>query len=453
MKGKASLLIVDDELSIRDTLKIALEREGYRVETACDGLAALQIAKEMEIDVLLTDLKMAGMNGIELMEAMKDVQNNFETIVISAYTDIKKAVESIKLGAFDYLQKDFTIDELVITIKKAVERKQLLDENRLLRQKLTSRYRFEDIVGKSGRVVTLYKLIEKVATGKANVLITGESGTGKEIFAKAIHKKSDRRFKPFIAINCAALPENLLESELFGHEKGAFTGAVVQKVGKFEQADGGTIFLDEIGELSSVLQAKLLRFLQEREFERVGGLEKIKVNVRIITATNKRLDKAMEEGEFREDLYYRLNVVNFMIPPLRERKEDIPLLAQYFLNQYNTEYSKSINLISVDTLEYLMAYKWPGNVRELKNIIERAVAIADERDRTILPRHLPVNILGRDSIFKEEEKEILTLMECEKHHIINTLKKVEGNKTIAAKKLNINRQTLYNKIKQYNIDA
>ncbi len=453
MKDKAFLLIVDDEPSIRDTLKIALEREGYRVVCACNGPEALQIAKETNIDILLTDLRMAGMDGIELMEAMRDVQSNFETIVISAYTDIKKAVESIKLGAFDYLQKNFTIDELVITIKKAVERKQLLEENRLLKQRLTNRYRFEDIVGKSGCIVALYKLIEKVAPGKANVLITGESGTGKEIFAKAIHKKSNRRFKPFITINCAALPENLLESELFGHEKGAFTGAVTQKIGKFEQADGGTIFLDEIGELSPVLQAKLLRFLQEREFERVGGLNKIRVNVRIISATNKDLEKAMENGEFRDDLYYRLNVVSFKIPPLRERKEDIPLLSQYFLNQYNTEYNKDITLISVDTLEYLTAYNWPGNVRELKNVIERAVAIADDRDGTILPRHLPVNILGSDSSCKEKEKEILTLMECERHHIINTLKKVDGNKTTAAKILNINRQTLYNKIKQYNIDA
>ncbi len=453
MKNKASLLIVDDEVSIRDTLKIALEQEGYRVKSACNGLEALQIAKEVDIDVLLTDLRLVGMDGIELMEAMMDVQSNFETIVISAYADIRKAVESIKLGAFDYLQKTFIIDELIISIRKAVERKQLLEENRALKKKLTSRYRFEDIVGKSGCIIALYNLIEKIAPGKANVLITGESGTGKEIFAKAIHKKSDRRFEPFVAINCAALPENLLESELFGHEKGAFTGALVRKTGKFEQADGGTIFLDEIGEISPVLQAKLLRFLQEREFERVGGLEKIRVNVRIIAATNKDLEKAREEGRFRDDLYYRLNVVNFEIPPLRERKEDIPLLSQYFLNQYNTEYNKEIGLISVDTLEYLMFYNWPGNVRELKNVMERAVAIADERDRTILPRHLPINVLGGDSGHKEEGKGILTLSECEKHHIMNTLERVGWNKTIAAKKLNINRQTLYNKIKQYNIDA
>jgi DNA-binding NtrC family response regulator len=452
MKDRITLLIVDDEPSIRKTLKIALEREGYKVESACNGPEALQIAKKINIDVLITDLRMAGMDGIELMETMKDTQSNFETIVISAYADIKKAVESIKLGAFDYLQKNFSIDELVVTVKKAVERKQLLEENRILRQKLNSRYRFEDIVGKSDRIVALYKLIEKIAPSKANVLIMGESGTGKEVFAKAIHKKSDRRFKPFVAINCAALPENLLESELFGHEKGSFTGAISQKNGKFEQADGGTIFLDEIGELSSVLQAKMLRFLQEREFERVGGLDKIKVNVRIISATNKDLEKAMLSGKFRDDLYYRLNVVSFRIPPLRERKEDIPLLSQYFLNQYNIEYNKSINLISVDTIEYLMAYNWPGNVRELKNTIERAVAIADEMDDIILPRHLPLNILGVDNCRKEEQKEILTLMECEKYHIVNTLKKVDGNKTTAAKLLNINRQTLYNKIKQYNID-
>lgn len=452
MMDKAFLLIVDDESSIRDTLEIALKMEGYRVASACNGEEALQIAKETSIDVLLTDLRMAGMDGIELMETMKGIQDNFETIVISAYADIKKAVEAIKLGAFDYLQKDFTIDELAIAIKKAIERKQLLEENKLLKKKLASRYRFENIVGKSESIIALYKLIEKVAPSKANVLITGESGTGKEIFAKAIHKKSDRRFKPYIAINCAALPENLLESELFGHEKGAFTGAVMQKTGKFEQADGGTIFLDEIGELSSVLQAKLLRFIQEREFERVGGLEKIRVNVRIVAATNRDLQEAMRKGQFRDDLYYRLNVVSFEIPPLKKRKEDIPLLSQYFLNQYNTEYNKKISLISVDTLEYLIAYHWPGNVRELKNVIERAVALANESDGAILPRHLPINILGIKK-GSGEEKEFLTLMECEKHHIMNTLKRVDGNKTIAAKKLNINRQTLYNKIKQYNIDV
>lgn len=448
---KENILIVDDEPSIRDILEVVLGEAGYHVETVGNGKAALDAIKSHgPFDLLITDLRMPGMDGIELMEKVKQFDGEIETIIISAYADIKQAVRAIKLGAFDYLQKNFSTDELLLTVEKALERRHLRQENRCLKQKLENRYKFEDIVYESQKIKNICEVIERIAPTRASVLVTGESGVGKEVFARAIHKKSDRRDRPFVAINCSTLPDNLLESELFGHEKGSFTGAVARKIGKLELAQGGTVFLDEIAEISPFLQTKLLRFLQELEFERLGGLEKIKVDVRIIAATNKDLVKAIDSGEFREDLYYRLNVINLHIPPLRDRKQDIPLLAQLFLNQYNREYGRNINLISIKSLEYLMAYSWPGNVRELKNTMERAVAIADPKDDILLPRHLPPEILGKE-IPGEEEKNMLSLAEFEKQHILNTLKRVNWNKSLAAQQLEINRQTLYNKMKQYGI--
>ena len=324
----------------------------------------------------------------------------------------------------------------------------------VLKQKLKNKYKFEDIIYKNSKIEKLCNVIDRVAPTKASVLITGESGVGKEVFAKAIHKRSKRKYAPFITINCGAIPEDLLESELFGHEKGSFTGAISQKPGKFEIANGGTIFLDEIAGTSPFMQTKILRFLQEHEFERVGGLERIKVDVRIIAATNKDIAKAMEKGEFRDDLYYRLNVINIHIPPLRERRDDILLLAQFFLNQFNQEYDKKIKIISTEVMELLLLYSWPGNVRELKNVIERAVAIANERDEVVLPRHLPIELIGENDKADRDyygDKKILSLAEFEKRHIINILKRVNWNKSLAAKKLGINRQTLYNKLKQYDI--
>ena len=449
------VLIVDDEPSIREILSLILEDAGYNVVTAENGVAALDILKaDWDFDLLLTDLRMPHMDGVELFERAREINADIEAVIISAYSDVKKAVKAIKLGVFDYLQKDFDSEELLLTVRKAIERKKLLEENMALKQKLKNKYKFEDIVYKNEKIEKLCNVIDRVAPTKASVLITGESGVGKEVFAKAIHKRSKRKYAPFITINCGAIPEDLLESELFGHEKGSFTGAISQKPGKFEIANGGTIFLDEIAETSPFMQTKILRFLQEHEFERVGGLERIKVDVRIIAATNKDIAKAMEKGEFRDDLYYRLNVINIHIPPLRERRDDILLLAQFFLNQFNQEYDKKIKIISTEVMELLLLYSWPGNVRELKNVIERAVAIANERDEVVLPRHLPIELIGENDKADRDyygDKKILSLAEFEKRHIINILKRVNWNKSLAAKKLGINRQTLYNKLKQYDI--
>lgn len=449
------VLIVDDEPSIREILSLILEDAGYNVVTAENGVAALDILKaDWDFDLLLTDLRMPHMDGVELFERAREINADIEAVIISAYSDVKKAVKAIKLGVFDYLQKDFDSEELLLTVRKAIERKKLLEENMVLKQKLKNKYKFEDIIYKNSKIEKLCNVIDRVAPTKASVLITGESGVGKEVFAKAIHKRSKRKYAPFITINCGAIPEDLLESELFGHEKGSFTGAISQKPGKFEIANGGTIFLDEIAETSPFMQTKILRFLQEHEFERVGGLERIKVDVRIIAATNKDIAKAMEKGEFRDDLYYRLNVINIHIPPLRERRDDILLLAQFFLNQFNQEYDKKIKIISTEVMELLLLYSWPGNVRELKNVIERAVAIANERDEVVLPRHLPIELIGENDKADRDyygDKKILSLAEFEKRHIINILKRVNWNKSLAAKKLGINRQTLYNKLKQYDI--
>ncbi len=449
------VLIVDDEPSIREILSLILEDAGYCVMRAENGVEALEILKaDSDYDLLLTDLRMPYMDGVELFERAREFNEDIEAVIISAYSDVKKAVKAIKLGVFDYLQKDFDSEELLLTVRKAIERKKLLEENMALKQKLKNKYKFEDIIYKNIKIEKLCNVIDRVAPTNASVLITGESGVGKEVFAKAVHKRSKRKYAPFITINCGAIPEDLLESELFGHEKGSFTCAISQKLGKFEIANGGTIFLDEIAETSPFMQTKILRFLQEHEFERVGGLEKIRVDVRIIAATNKDIAKAMEKGEFRDDLYYRLNVINIHIPLLRERRDDILLLAQYFLNQFNQEYDKKIKIISTEVMELLLLYSWPGNVRELKNVIERAVAIANERDEVVLPRHLPIELIGEnDKIEKDyyDDKKVLSLAEFEKRHIINILKRVNWNKSIAAKKLGINRQTLYNKLKQYDI--
>lgn len=451
---RGKILIVDDEVSIRETLKVLLEDADYFVKTASDGFEAIEILKNSDFDLVLCDLRMPKMDGVELFEKIREFDSSVEFVIISAYADIKKAVKAIKMGAFDYLQKNFSTDELLVTVEKALEKKRLLEENRILKKKLEEKKFDEDVVFRSKEIENILKLIDKIAPTKATVLITGESGVGKEVFARLIHKKSDRRKAPFLAVNCAALPDELLESELFGHERGAFTGAVAQKKGKFEIADGGTIFLDEIAEASALMQSKLLRFLQEGEFERVGGLKKIKVNVRVIAATNKDLVRSIEAGEFREDLYYRLNVINLHIPPLRKRKEDIPVLTQYFLNYYNSEYSKNIQSISDETMELLLSYQWPGNVRELKNAVEHAVAVADIRDTALQPRHLPPEITGgkidtgkSQTASKEGQK--VSLEEFEKQHILKVLESVNWNKSLAAKILGINRQTLYNKLRRY----
>lgn len=450
--SKTTILLVDDEKSIRETLKILLEDAGYKVLLAKDGFEALEYLKDYIIDILITDLRMPKMDGIELMEKALEIYPYIQIIFISAYADIKCAVKAIKMGAFDYIQKSFCVEELLVTVEKAVERKRLIEENYKLRKQIEKSYQYDGVIGKSEKMQLLFSMVDRIASSRATVLLTGESGVGKEVFAKLIHKKSSRRDKKFVTINCGAIPENLIESELFGHEKGAFTGASYTKIGKFEQANGGTIFLDEIGELPLSMQVKFLRVLQERQFERVGSLKSINVDVRVIAATNKDLLEEVKKGNFREDLYYRLNVVNIKIPPLRERKDDIPLLAEKFLDEFSKEYNKKLKLIDIETMNILVQHPWKGNVRELRNVIERSVVVAEENEEILSNHHLPSEIIGQENISESRWKEGITLKEFEKILIINTLKKVNGNKSKAAEILGIKRQTLYNKIKEYNID-
>lgn len=446
-----TLLLVDDEKSIRETLKIVLESQEYRVITAKDGYEAIDYLEQNMIDILITDLKMPGMNGIQLMERALDIDPFIEVIFISAYADIKSAVKALKMGAFDYIEKSFSTEELIFTVRKAAERKNLVEENRNLRRRLYGEYNYEGVIGKSENMQRLFYLVDRIARSKANILLTGESGVGKDVFARLIHKKSSQELKRFVPINCGAIPENLIESELFGHEKGAFTGAIQMKRGKFELAHNGTLFLDEVGELPLPMQVKFLRVLQEKQFYRVGSEKSIQVDVRIIAATNKDLMEEIKRGRFREDLYYRLNVVNLEIPSLRERREDIPLLAEKFLVEFAEEYNKKMKYIDIETLEYLMEYEWKGNVRELRNVVERSVLFADSDEELLLKEHLPIEITGIVKERVSKDKKHMSLRDYEKIIIENTLKRNDGNKTKVAGILGIRRQTLYNKIKEYNI--
>jgi DNA-binding NtrC family response regulator len=449
----AKVLLVDDEAKIREILKLVLEKEGYQVHTSKNGSEALSALENEYFDVMITDLKMPKMDGLELMREIKQKGIKVNVVFITAYADIKDAVEAIKLGAFDYLEKNFKMEELLSVIKGAVKEQKMIGENESLKKKLAEHDSFFGIIGESPKIKEIKDLIIKIANSQASVLLTGESGTGKEMFARAIHMCSKRKNKPFVAINCAALPQTLLESELFGYEKGAFTGALKQKKGKFEQANEGTIFLDEIGEMNIQTQSKLLRVLQEREYERVGGLETIKIDIRVITATNRDLEEAIKAGDFREDLYYRINVIPIHIPPLRERREDIPLLAEYFLKKFNVDYRKNIELISMEVIDIFMEYDWPGNIRELKNVIERAVAIAEPDVDILMPHHLrPQLICPKKEKDLLEIQDGLSLADFEKYYIYNTLKKVNWNKSKAAQILGINRQTLYNKMRELNIE-
>jgi DNA-binding NtrC family response regulator len=447
-----TILLVDDEKSIRETLRIILEDSNYNVLTAKDGSEALEYIRGTIVDVLVTDLKMPKMDGIELMKNALEIDPYIETIIISAYADIKSAVKALKMGAFDYIEKSFYSDELIFTVKRAIERKILIEENRNLKRRIEGNYDYEGVIGKSEKIQKLFDMVNRIANSRANVLLTGESGAGKEVFAQLIHKKSSRSDKSFIVINCGAIPENLVESELFGHEKGAFTGADHLRKGKFELANGGTLFLDEVGELPLQAQVKFLRILQEKKMYRIGAEKPVDVDVRIIAATNKALTEQIENGKFREDLYYRLNVVNMEIPPLRERKEDIPLLCEKFLMEFAEEYNKKLKFIDAESLSYLMDYSWKGNVRELRNIIERSVLVANYHEEFLLKKHLPKEITGVESVDSTEGNREISLNDYEKIIIENTLRKYGLNKTKAAEVLGIKRQTLYNKIKEYNIN-
>jgi two-component system response regulator AtoC len=444
---KVKILVVDDETIVRESLSDWLKDVGYQVFTAENGHKALEMIEKEMPGIMIADLVMPGMDGIELMKKAKALQPKIEVIIITAYASIPTAITAMKEGAYDYIEKPFCPERAEFLVEKLAEHQELVEENLYLRQKLEDRYRFENIIAKSSKMQRVIEVIKVVAKSNATVLITGESGTGKELVARAIHAQSHRRTKPFVAVSCAALPESLLESELFGHEKGAFTGAHAQKKGKFEFANGGTLFLDEVGEMSANIQVHLLRVLEEKEFTRVGGNEPIKVDVRVLSATNKNLRKALEKQEFREDLYYRLNVVNIELPPLRERREDVPLLAEHFLHKFAMENEKEITGFSPEVMELVLDYDWPGNVRELENAIERAVILA--QDSLITVADLPQENLSPAYSTTPRKN----LKEVEKGHILNILRETSENYSEAARILGISRMTLYNKAKEYGFDV
>jgi two-component system response regulator AtoC len=446
MRKDVRILIVDDEIIMRDSLSEWLREDGYGVVAVEDGFQALEKVQEERWDVLLVDLKMPGMDGLELLERVKKFKDEIPVIIMTAYATVDSAVKAMKKGAYDYIVKPFNPEEIGLAIRKIIAYQDLLKENIYLRQELEKKYAFKDIIGKSHKMQEVLALVKTVAKSNSTVLIESESGTGKELVARAIHSSSVRSEGPFVAVSCAALPESLLESELFGHEKGAFTGAVSMKKGRFELADRGTLFLDEIGEISPKTQVNLLRVLEEKELRRVGGTKVVQTDVRIIAATNKDLKAAVDQGKFREDLYYRINVVSIQLPPLRDRKEDIPLLVQHFLNKYCIENKKELDGLSEEVSRILMKYDWPGNVRELENVIERAVVVAKER--IITPEDLPL-LVPSESKFKPTAD--MPLQDVEKEHILRALESNNWNITKTAKILGIDRNTLSSKIKKYQI--
>ncbi len=449
------ILIVDDEENFRHMLSVILKQENYDVETASNGEEGLKKITLSPFDQILCDIRMPHMDGMEFLREAQKMGVDATIIMMSAYGTIDTAFEAMKLGAYDYISKPFKPDEIILTLKKAEERERLRKENELLRREVQKEYSFKNIVSKNEKMLNIFEVIKKVAPYKSTILITGESGTGKELIARALHYSSDRSQRPFIPVNCGAIPENLLESELFGHVKGAFTDAIRTKKGLFEEADGGTLFLDEIGELPTQLQVKLLRVLQDGEIRRVGESKSIQIDVRIISATAKDLTKEVNEGRFREDLFYRLNVLPIYIPPLRERKEDIPLLVPHFINKYSQSMNKPVVGITSKALDALMDYKWYGNVRELENTIERAIVLTDRENIEL--ENLPIEIQNfQDQIqlipLAEEEYSIKKASKfLEMNLIKKALKKTKGNHTHAARLLEISHRALLYKIKEYGI--
>ena len=449
MATSKHILVVDDDSYVRESTEEILRRRGYEVDTAADGKAALVKLDEADFDLILSDIKMPGMDGIELLEAAHGKYPDIHVIMMTAFGSVDNAVEAMQKGAIDYIQKGSAAPaEIELVVERALKYQDTERENKRLRSELQDKYSFNNMIGKAHNMEQVFDLIDTVADSRATVLVTGESGTGKELVARALHYNSARRTAPFIRLNCAALPKDLMESELFGHEKGAFTGAIKQTRGRFETADGGTLLLDEISELDPALQAKLLRVLQEREFERIGSTQTIKVDVRIVATTNRDLQKEVESGNFREDLYYRLNVIEMGLPPLRERKEDIPALLQNFVAKYNAENGKSIVGVEDETLDALMQYDWPGNIRELENYTERAVVVA--QGEVLLPSDYPQRLTegpqGRDDGGIHVG---MTVHEMERRLIMKTLESCKGNRTEAAGMLGISTRTLRNKLHEY----
>ena len=458
---KPRILVVDDEESIREFLEIMLKKEGYEVSCAEDGAKAKDLLAKKTFDMVISDLQMPNMTGIELLKHVKETYSELVFMLITAFGTTESAVEAMKMGAYDYLTKPFKIDEVRINITNALRSKSLEVENRVLKKEMGKEYSFQSLIGNSEAMHRIFDLVKRVSQTPTNVLITGESGTGKEVVAKAIHYNGPLKDKPFVTINCGAIPEQLMESEMFGHKKGSFTGAVADKSGLFEVADGGTLFLDEVGELPVTIQVKLLRAIQERVIRRVGAVDDIKVEVRICAATNRDLEEMVKAGTFRQDLFYRLNVINIKTPSLRERKDDIPLLATHFLKKYNDRLTKTVGGISAEAMEMLKKYDYPGNVRELENIIERTVAL--EGGATILPESLPpfVNTPSGRKMASSHEIEIgddgidldKVIGQIEKELLVKAIHATNGVKKRAAKLLHITFRSMRYRVEKYGLGS
>ncbi len=458
MQSAANILVVDDDAVARDLLVEALKKEGYEVEAFAGGAEAIERGRKAPVDLVLTDIRMGAVDGLTVLREFKKFSPDTPIVLLTAFGSLEGAIEAMKQGAYDYLAKPFKKEEIKLVVRRSLEHCRLVRENARYRAELRDREEWSQMVGSSPAMLEVYKLVARVSEGRSTVLLQGESGTGKELIAKAIHTNSPRRDKPFVPVNCAALPDALLESEMFGHEKGAFTGATAAKPGLFETANGGTLFLDEIGDLGAALQVKLLRVMQDQEVRRVGGTSSVKVDVRIIAATNRDLASLVREGKFRDDLYYRLNVVRIVLPSLAERREDIPLLAYHFLRKYTGGASHPVKGFLPETMALLQRYRWPGNVRELENAIERAVSLS--HGPFVMPDDLPEAIRHAGSLQEERpaskdarpEEVLLTLDEVEKRHVIRVLKETKGNKVRAAKILGIDRRTLYRMAERFGID-
>jgi DNA-binding NtrC family response regulator len=441
---KIGILIVDDEASVRDSLYQWFKADGYRVDTAGEANSALKKLQENSWDIILLDIKMPGMDGIELQHRIKQIDQNIITIIITAYAAVDTAIQALKDGAFDYVTKPIDPDDLSRLIRNAVEKRRLVTENMQLRQQIAELLPPDEVVGESPAMKKVMEMVNTVAKTDSTVMILGESGTGKELIARAIHSRSSRRYFPIITINCGAYPEGLLESELFGHEKGSFTGAMYRRMGKLEMADKGTLFLDEIGNISEKMQMDLLRVIETKKFTRLGGDKTIDVDFRVISATNKDLEKAIKEGSFREDLYYRLNVFSIMLPPLRERRTDIPLIAKYFLAKYAQSMNKNVTDFSPQALEMIGGYDWPGNIREVRNVVERAMVVAKGSQIQVEDLSFPFSSQSMPSVGE-------SLEDVEKNHIEKILNLTKGNIAQAAEILKLSRLTIYNKIEKYHL--
>lgn len=446
-----SVLIVDDEEEIRNSLSIVLGEEGYRCATAPDGLTAIEALKEHSYDILVTDLKMPGANGIEVLETALEYSPDMLTIIITAHATVETAIQALRKGAADYILKPLDFDEVILRIENLLEQKKLIQENKYLREQIDQEFNFNHIIGESPAMKEVYRMVKRVSDVTSNVLITGPSGTGKELVARAIHSHGPRSSQPFIAINCGAIPKDLVESELFGHKKGAFTGAITEKDGVFVAANKGTVFLDEVGEIPLSQQVNLLRVIQEREVKPIGSNKTITFDTRILAATNKNLEEEVEKGNFREDLYYRLNVVEISLPTLQQRKEDIPLLAQHFLQKYSKELNRPVKGITGDAMGALISFEWKGQVRELENIIERSVLLGT--NEFITTEDLPNSIRNSKGQVSYDSNSLEEAVQTfEKHHILSILKRTDGNKAEAARLLGIDPSTLYRKMERYHIE-